>query len=113
MSNEQPEMSPDGIYVVTVMTKKGSPLGHHQRTWGFERTFELAEEKILENVSDLFEYLYVYAVIEHLNPGVPSWGYGSRVCAWYKANYEPGNVRVEKLTETPEEYQGYMEFAMG
>lgn len=113
MSEEQYEMSPDGIFTVTVITRRDSPSGYRQRVWGFERSFELAEEKVLGNVSDLFEFLYLYAVIEHFNPGVPSWGYGGKICGWYKANYGPEGVTVEKLSAAPEEYERSCGFGMG
>lgn len=49
---------------------KGIPYKHGDRTWGWFGDFERAEDVVLNNRTDIFEYLYNYACIEEVGEGV-------------------------------------------
>ena len=40
------------------------------RCFGFKETFEKAEEALNGNYCDMWEYLYDYAVVEEMDPGI-------------------------------------------
>lgn len=42
------------------------------RCWGFCTSFEEAEQAVLQNVTDIHEEWYQWAVIEEYGPGVPT-----------------------------------------
>lgn len=47
----------------------GKPRYGAQRTFGFEETYEEAEQDLNENYCDMYECLYSYAVIEKIEEG--------------------------------------------
>lgn len=77
------------------------------RTFGYERTFEEAEESLNLNRCDMWEYLYDYAVVEKINYGIhpdceERW--------FFKYNKEKdGFFRIEE----PEEFKNYCNIAFG
>lgn len=84
-----------------------------QRTWGYFDTFELAEEYVLNNYTDLFECgYYNLAVIEEMGPGI---------CAsatrewWYRAEYTGGGETwhdIQKI-EKPPYFEHVCNFGIG
>ena len=96
----------NSIYLVTVMNEKSN------RCWGWFPTFEDAEEVILNNITDIFEYYYHYAVIEEMPPGPCRTG---KQMAWYEADYnvtEKPRPRIAKI-ETPKEFERVFNFGIG
>ena len=54
------------------VNKLGYPDIGNARTVGFVETLEKAGEILLNNVGDLWESIYQYAVIEDISPGIYS-----------------------------------------
>lgn len=50
------------------MPKLGWFDGGSKRCFGYKETLEEAEEALNENMCDMYEYCYVYAVVEKLGP---------------------------------------------
>jgi len=63
------------------------------RTWGWFSKFEDAEDVVLNNITDIFEYSYNYACIEEVVEGM---GLENIVKQWYHAIYD-----VDKINEGP------------
>lgn len=40
------------------------------RTFGYYDNFEYADEALRQNCCDMYEYLYMYAVVEKIDPGI-------------------------------------------
>lgn len=49
---------------------KGFPDMGATRIFGYKETFEKAQEALNNNCCDMFEYLYHYAVVEEIGPGI-------------------------------------------
>jgi hypothetical protein len=96
----------DKIYLVTVMNEKGD------RCWGWLPTFEEAEDTVLENVGDIFECYYDYAVIEECLPG---WYHSHKQMGWYKAIFDTSKKPYPQVIkiERPKEYDGVFNFGVG
>lgn len=65
----------DRIYTITACTKlesdeKGWPYFGSMRVLGWYEEFSDADEALRENVLDIYEYTYNYAVIEWVEPGL-------------------------------------------
>ena len=54
------------IYTITTFTRRKFT----SRTVGWVKTFEEAEEIVLNNQGDIFEYMYDYAIIEEVEEGL-------------------------------------------
>ena len=76
-------------FVTVIQTEKDTPdedSGKHKiRCWGFYPTSEMAQEAVLQNVTDLHELWYQWAMIEEYNYGVPAISDGT-TRRWYHWN---------------------------
>ena len=77
------------------------------RCFGFKETFEKAEEALNGNYCDMWEYLYDYAVVEEMDPGI----HPEVKNRWFfKYDQEKnGFFRMEE----PEEFAHYCNIALG
>lgn len=80
--------APQHIYTITTVNYSGT----RKRFPGFTFSFDEAEEIVKENINDINENLYVFAVIEKTFPGL--YTFDSREEHWYKFSalfdkYEP------------------------
>lgn len=77
------------------------------RTFGFKETFEDAECALNYNACDMWEYLYDYAIVEEINPGI----HPIAENRWfYKYDRKKnGFFRMEE----PEEFKHYCNIALG
>lgn len=100
------------MYFITCFSKcekdeKGWFDGGAARVFGFVETLEEAERALNENWCDMFEYLYTYAVVEKMEPGIHP------ECEeeyWFEWNQEKeGFFRIEK----PEATEGVCNHALG
>ena len=77
------------------------------RVFGYYEDFETCEQALNENWCDMFEYLYTYAVVEHIEPGIHS------ICEerWFFEwdNDKKGFFRIEE----PKEFEGFINIALG
>lgn len=91
------------MFFITCFSKmekddKGWFNGGAQRTFGFKETFEEAEYCLNNNVCDMYEFLYTYAVIEEMYPAIHPYVENE---TWYKwDNEKKGFFRIEKPKET-------------
>lgn len=71
------------MYFITCMERKPTYAddGGDFRTFGYYPTLWEAERALQENRLDLHEYRYMYAVIEHIEPGIHP---NAQALAWYK-----------------------------
>lgn len=98
-------------YFITVFEKidneKGWLRTGDTRCWGFYTTFEAAHKTIRSNITDLWETIYDYGIIEEFCEGISGYS-GNR---WfYKYNQEKNEY--ESIDE-PEEFYHYASFAIG
>lgn len=75
------------MWFITVFQKiepadNGWPEFGATRTWGFYSKRETAVQALHENWTDMWEYLYDYAVIEKYDEGISHYEHGSR--KWFK-----------------------------
>ena len=100
------------MYFITCFSKcekddKGWFDGGVQRTFGFKETFEDAEYCLNNNVCDMYEYLYIYAVIEKMQPAIHP---VVEEEIWYQWDDEKrGFFRIDK----PDAANGVCNFALG
>lgn len=88
------------------------------RLFGYFLTREAAVEAVLENLSDIHEGIYVFCVIERLEPGFAS---VTKEELWFKWDSDalpaaPGvwpQGRWVALLEKPEACRGVVNFALG
>lgn len=112
------------ISVITVIQsskyKENSSVA--RRTWGYFFDFATAEKVVLENQTDIFEFIYDLAVIEEYQQG---W-FQTPKETWYKARFikspKKGRSLAEEFRETkvkvakiarPRMFAGTCNFAMG
>jgi hypothetical protein len=112
------------IFVITVIDSKEleKNIDNACRPWGFYFKFSDAEEVVLENQSDIFEFKYDLAVIEEYSEG---WFFLPKE-TWYKANFiksrkknldlaarfRETKVKVKKISR-PRIVRSWCNFAMG
>lgn len=94
------------IYTVTVVATHN----HDSRTWGWFPNFDQAEEAVLMNFGEMFEFYYDYAVIQALPAGIMS----RRISeSWYVAKYRKDDTYpVIARTLKPESLKSLM-FGIG
>lgn len=90
-------------FITTIDSKDGDT-----RCVGYFSTFEKAEEIILDNVGDIWETCYDYAVIENIEEGLYQYDHDA---VWYK--WDDLNEKYEKIKEIPEQYKKLIGFAIG
>ena len=86
-----PEVPGNVIYLVTVCTKlEKDKNGWYDmgstRIWGWYSDIADAKNVIENNITDIFEYYYTYAIIEEVKEGVPAFPLQKKL--WYKWNTE-------------------------
>lgn len=100
------------MYFITGLQKlETSDLGWldtgDSRTFGYYADLELAKERVIENACDIFEYLYLYMLIENIGEGL----YSACNERWlYKFNLI---TREYELIEEPECMKQTVNFAIG
>ena len=77
------------------------------RTFGYYTYFEYADEALRENYCDMYEYLYMYAVVEKIDSGIhpiaeERW--------FYKYDEEKNGFYP---IEEPKEFEHYINIALG
>jgi hypothetical protein len=77
------EAGDDWSYSLSTNGTRYKTLG--DRVWGWQEKFEDAEEVILNNITDIFEYTYNYACIEEVEQGPIA---SCVVKQWYKAIFD-------------------------
>lgn len=103
---------PIKIYVINTMTKlekdqNGFPDFGSERIVGFYKEFKDAEDAVVNNICDIYETIYNYALIEEVEEGL----YNSSLNRWfYKYNKEKDEY--EKIEE-PEFLKHYSGFTIG
>lgn len=106
------EKSDRSIYTITVLRidEKGRS---DSRVWFWTEDFERAENAVLNNVSDMFEYYYSHAVIER----VREFSLDNEIVAWYDTEYKdakPPVVRkMEDWSKLPDEFKNTCNWSMG
>src|SRR4051812_3822448 len=75
---------------------KGNKIKLGSRTWGWYEKFEDAEEVILKNLTDIFEYSYNYACIEEVPEGILTI---AKVVQWYKADFNVTQIDSQPYPE--------------
>ena len=98
-------------YFITVMSKLDDSKGYlsigASRTWGFYTTLEQAFYAVSENISDLWETIYDYAVIEAYNAGISGYCFER----WF-FKYNQETEHYDPI-QTPEAVKHYAGFALG
>lgn len=99
------------VYFVTGITcedKETEYKGYRgRRCFGYFPTFEEAEDAVLNNRCDIFEYIHEYAVIEKVEDGIHQIDLNP---TWYKWNVEEGDY---EKTEEPDFAKGYVGWGIG
>jgi hypothetical protein len=104
----------DKIYTLTVINCKEDVI-KDQRTCGWFKTFEEADEIVIDNQGDIFEVYYNYAVIEEYQPG---FYFSAPQIQWYFADFDkrkdgrPNDPIVSKI-DCPEKWKQICNWAMG
>ena len=78
------------------------------RCVGYYTEFKKAEDAILDNIFDIYETCYDYAVIENIPEGLYKY---DDFPVWYKWNDTDG--KYERVTEIPKQYKRMAGFAIG
>lgn len=89
-------------FVITMQDKGMSP-----RCVGYFETFQEAENIILNNVCDIFEYYYDYVIIENIKPGLYQY---DQKPSWYKWN---DTNDCYELINKPEFANGFYGWGIG
>ena len=77
------------------------------RVFGYYETFEDAETSLNRNSCDMFEYLYTFAVVEKIGPGIHAEAEERWFFKWDEE--KKGFFRIEE----PEEFKHYCNIALG
>ncbi len=77
------------------------------RTFGFKSDFESAKTALNENICDMHEYLYLYAVVEEINEGIHPYVENRWFFKWDKE--KDGFFEISE----PEEFKHYCNIALG
>lgn len=90
------------MYFITCMTRcekvDGWFYGGTIRCFGYKETLEEAEEALNNNVCDMYEYCYEYAVVEKLGPYIHPYVEDEY---WFKWDDDKGGFfRIEKPEAT-------------
>lgn len=78
-----------------------------QRVFGYKETFEQTEKALNENWCDMFECLYLYAVVEEIGPGIHPDVRNRWFFKW--DNEKNGFFRMDE----PEEFKHYTNISIG
>lgn len=97
------------MFFITAFQELDSEIGgiKNSRCFGYYPHFETANNAVKNNMCDINETIYDYAVIENIEPGIHSI-YTDR---WfYKFNYKTG---MYESIEEPKEVMHFCNFAIG
>lgn len=94
-------------YFITVFRNYDTQGPHNMRCWGFYDNFEDAEMVVTDNITDIYETIYTYAVIEEYKQGISNYNF-ERWFYEYNEN-ECGYCPIEE----PKELRHYVGFALG
>jgi len=97
------------MYFITVMTKpaKDSMIPNDVTCWGFYPKLSQAKNAVENNIADLWETIYDYAVIERIRSGITI---PSKIIQWYK--YRIKSKKYESISE-PKWAEKICNFAIG
>lgn len=59
------------------------------RVWGWFSSFEAAEDIVLNNRTDIFEFMYNFACIEEVEEGILN---HNEVKQWYRATFDAAKI---------------------
>ena len=99
------------MYFITCFTKVnkdeyGLDIGL-KRTFGYFEKYEEADQALRTNCCDMFETIYHYAIVEHIEPGIHSL---SKERWFYQYNKEKDGYEI---IEEPIEFNQYINVALG
>ena len=93
------------IYTITTVDGKTFP---GCRCVGFYFDLDIAKQEVLNNSCDIFEFSYIYCVIEEIGEGMY---YFPRKSFWFKWNYEED--KYVALETKPERFINIGGFGIG
>lgn len=96
------------FFITTIETKDQDKKEKFKssRCWGYLDSVSDSIKVVEENISDIYEFCYDYAVIEEIKPGIPAIGSGFVI--WFK--WGSGGY---KKTEEPEFAKNIKNWALG
>ena len=92
------------MYFITTI----DTMENDTRCVGYFKTFEEAENVVLNNICDIWETCYDYVVIENIKDGIYRYDDNPK---WYTWNYD--EQKYEKTEKIPGIYQDQIGFAIG
>ena len=98
------------MFFITVFERPkngGKLLLGTQRCWGFYFDLAIAVNAVKNNLTDLWETIYDYAVIEEIDQGIC---FEAKQCQWYKFNTK--TKKYENIKK-PGWAKGLCNFAIG
>ncbi len=97
----------DSYYFITVFKEYDEYGPHMMRCWGFYKELSDAIVTVRHNITDLWETIYEYAIIEEYHEGIGGYNFNR----WFfKYNQEINEY--ESINE-PKELKHYAGFAIG
>lgn len=103
-------LSDKTYWFIIVFTKFDDKYGiKGARTWGFYSNKEDALNTLKYNITDLWETVYDYAVLEAYHEGISGYDFEEERL-WFK--YDRFHNSYKKIEE-PKEMKGYVGFAFG
>ena len=97
----------DSYYFITVFKEYDEYGPHTMRCWGFYKDLSDAIVTVRHNITDLWETIYEYAIIEEYYEGIGGYNFNR----WFfKYNQE---INEYEFINEPEELKHYAGFALG
>lgn len=100
-------MNKQTYYFITVFQSYDNRGPHGMRCWGFYSNFSDAVATVRNNITDLWETVYDYAIIEEYYEGIGGYNFNR----WF-FKYNQKINEYEPIDE-PEELKYYAGFALG
>ncbi len=100
-------MDEQTYYFITVFQNYDEYGPHGMRCWGFYTNFSNAIDTVHNNITDLWETIYNYAIVEEYYEGI-----GNMTFHRWFFKYNRENDSYEDINE-PEELKHYAGFALG
>ena len=100
-------MNEQTYYFITVFQSCDNCGPHGMRCWGFYKNFSNAIATVRNNITDLWETIYAYAIIEEYHEGIGGYNFNR----WF-FKYNQKINEYEPIDE-PEELKHYAGFALG
>ena len=94
------------FYFITTFQSYNDYGINQSRCWGFYDLFIEAQNVVINNVSDIYENTYHYAIIEEYEMGI----FGATLNRWFY-KYNPENKKYEPMSE-PEQLKHFIGFAL-